>query len=224
MQLFTPYTHLTISAHNEINMRYKINIHAHTIFSDGLNSPYKMALTAKEIGFSALVITDHYYGNVCPDFMSKSCMKILKKACKEAREILPIIIGMEVVFMGQEVLVFGMAAINKILENGPPTLEDMVKLRREDGCAVVLCHPGEGFEVTLPVIDGFEQFNSGRDFFKNGRRFGLLSPLPRWCNSDAHIDDGLWVAYNIVDKKITRESDLIRYIKSRKQPEFYISK
>ena len=40
-------------------MDYKINIHAHTIFSDGYNTPYVMALKAKELGFSALVITSY---------------------------------------------------------------------------------------------------------------------------------------------------------------------
>jgi 3',5'-nucleoside bisphosphate phosphatase len=42
---------------------YKINIHCHTIFSDGLNTPVTLAHEAKRLGFCALVITDHYYGS-----------------------------------------------------------------------------------------------------------------------------------------------------------------
>lgn len=202
-------------------MKYKINIHAHSIFSDGLNSPYVMALKAKELGFTALVLTDHYYGLDVPEFMSPVTMKHLKKAVTEAKEILPIIIGMEVPFMGQEVLVFGGAAIGSILRNGLPTMDEMLRLRKETGCAVILCHPGEDFEVTEPAVDGFEQYNSGQDWFKNGRSFGDLMLKQRWCNSDAHRAIDLETAYNIVDSKIETESDLIRYIKRRKQHEFY---
>lgn len=203
-------------------MEYKINIHAHSIFSDGMNSPYTMALKAKELGFTALVLTDHFYGPDAPEFMGKVTMHVLKKACSEAKEILPVIIGLEVPFMGQEVLVFGGAAIKSILENGLPTMEAMLNLREETGCAILLCHPGEDFEMVAPAVDGLERINSGTDYFKKDRSFGVLETLPRWCNSDAHRAIDLEKAYNIVDSKIETESDLIRYIKRGKQPDFYV--
>ena len=202
-------------------MKYKINIHAHSIFSDGTNSPYTMALKAKELGFTSLVITDHFYGRKIPEFMSVNTMRVLKKACSEAKEILPVIIGMEVPFAGQEVLVFGGAAIKSILENGKPNILEMLRLKKETGCAVVLCHPGEDFDLAAPAVDGFEHFNSGQNWFKNERSFGNLKILPSWCNSDAHNSADLGRAYNIVDTKIEKESELIRYIKKGKQPEFF---
>jgi len=203
-------------------VQFKINIHAHTIFSDGKNSPYTMALKAKELGFTALVLTDHFYGLDVPEFMGKISMHVLRKACAEAKEILPIIIGIEVPFMAQEVLVFGGAAIKSILQNGLPTMDTMLNLKKETGCAVILCHPGDAFEITEPAIDGFEQFNHGSDYFKNNRSFKTLESKQRWCNSDAHRAVDLSMAHNIVDSKIETESDLIKYIKRGKQPEFYV--
>jgi len=203
-------------------MEYKINIHAHTIFSDVVNSPYVMAVKAKELGFSALVITDHYYGQDAQFSLNKHNMSLLKNACKEARKILPVIIGLEVPFAGQEVLIFGGAAINSIIKNGKPDTEEMLRLKRITGCAVILCHPGKDFEEAAKVVDGFEQYNSGFDFFKK-RGFGSLGYKQRWCNSDAHGVEALGKAYNIVDTKIENESDLIKYIKRGKQPKFFVS-
>lgn len=204
-----------------MSKQYKINIHAHTIFSDGMNSPYVMATKAKELGFSALVITDHYYGLDAPRFISVDSMRLLKGACHEARDIIPIIIGIEVPFMGQEVLIFGGAAVNKIIETGRPSKEELLSLKRTTGCGVVLCHPSRGFEDTADVVDSFEQYNSGRDMFNGGERsFGPLVGKQMWCNSDAHHVDQLETAYNLVNKKIETESDLIRYIKRQQQPDF----
>ena len=197
-------------------MKYKINIHAHTIFSDGLNTPFVMAQKAKELGFTALVITDHSY------IITEDSMRLLKKACNEARKILPVIIGLEVPFLGSEVLVFGGAAIQWILKNGKPTESDMTELKEGTGCAVILCHPGEQFEKAAPSVDGYERFNSGSDYFKNDRALGSLEVLPGWCNSDAHHVDRLDKGYNLVNSKIETEHDLIKYIKRGTQPEFFV--
>ena len=205
-------------------MKYKINIHAHSIFSDGFNSPYVMALKAKELGFTALVITDHFYGLDIPEFMGKNSMRLLRKSCKEAKEVLPIIIGIEIPFMGQEVLVFGEAAISWILKNGLPTMSDMLEIKKDKDCAIILCHPGEDFEKACPAIDGYEHFNSGQDCFKRERDLGPLAELQGWCNSDAHTVDRLSRAHNIIDSKIETETDLIKYIKRGKQHKFYVEK
>ena len=208
-------------------MKYKINIHSHTIFSDGMNSPYVMALKAKELGFTALVITDHFYGLDMPNFMTLEKYKLLKKAAYEAKSILPIIIGIEIPFMGQEVLIFGGAAVQNILEFGKPSMEKLLFLKKETGCGVVLCHPSSNFHFAVPAVDAYERVNGGSDFFRemNGVKRDLdgLEGKQAWCNSDAHTSDRLEICYNIVDSKITTEQDLIKYIKKQKQPEFFIN-
>ena len=204
---------------------YLINIHAHSIFSDGVNSPCKMALEAKRLGFTALVITDHFYGADVPEFMSTNSMRLLKKACAECKEIIPIIIGLEVPVLGQEILVFGGAAIKQIMEHGHPRKmneADLIKIKKETGCAMVLCHPGQDFTRAASVVDAYERFNSGQDFFRNGRSLENLEGLQSWCNSDAHWTKCMGKAFNKVVTKIENETDLIRYIKSDKQPEHVI--
>lgn len=210
--------------------QYKINLHAHTIFSDGRNSPYRMALAAKELGFTALVITDHFYsGNTserCSINIEK--MKLLKRAAEEAKEIIPVIIGIEYAIEGEETLVFGSAMVNRIMaaeESGfEVTVEALLDWKKQVEAAFILCHPGneDNWQKLFPILDGFEEYNRGHGYFDD-REFGCLSKLPRWCNSDAHRHEDLTIGWNIVDSKITVESDLIRYIKRKKQPIFELS-
>ena len=209
--------------------KYKINLHSHTFFSDGKNSPYRMALTAKELGFTALVITDHFYTGSTSEWCSINTekMKLLKMAAEEAKEIIPVIIGIELAIEGEEVLVFGSAMVNRIMtveESGfKVTVEALRDWKKYVEAAFILCHPGneENWQKLLPILDGFEHCNKGFDWFPS-RDFGCLEGLTRWCNSDAHEYDELSRGFNLVDSKITVESDLIRYIKREKQPEFCV--
>lgn len=205
-------------------MTYKLNIHAHSLFSDGYNSPYKMALTAKQLGFTALVLTDHLYGN---DRSSDYCSindrsyPLRRQSCREASEILPIIEGLELPVAGEEVLVFGEEAISYVLKCGKLTIDDMVSLRDQTNCAFILCHPHIKYEPLIPYIDGYELYNSCQHQFRSRDIADGLKPLQRWSNSDAHNVDMLGWSYNILDTQITNEIELIEYIKSGKQHEFY---
>lgn len=214
-------------------MKSKINIHAHSLFSDGLNSPYKMALKAKELGFSALVLTDHFYGD---EFFHKDQINIESlihlRRCKSEieRDIMPVILGIEIPLLDQEVLVFGCEAVNSILRNGLPmeesTVELLYDLKFSSNCATVLCHPRpihnkNKAKDICNVIDGYEHINGGFDFFK-GISHGSLNGKQRWCNSDAHRANDLGQCYNILDVEIKNEFDLIEYIKSGNKHDFYI--
>lgn len=202
---------------------YKINIHAHTFFSDGRNSPLVMAKKAKELGFTALVLTDHYYGGRHPECeLTFEKLKLYNKAIIEAREVLPVIRGLEVAFGGEEFLLFGGSAIKWLLAtNGLNTKDDLVKMKKEHHCAMVLCHPQNSYHNFLDCLDGYERYNGGQDWFKR-REVGELSKLTGWCNSDAHSVDSLEAGYNLVNKKIVNEGDLINYIKKGEQPRFVV--
>jgi len=207
-------------------MEYKINIHSHTIFSDGLNSPYVMALKAKELGFTALVITDHFYGRKDDNGLSKLKYRLLKEACREAKRVLPVIIGIEYTFGKEDVLIFGATFIKRILEFRPfkPDINWMLDCKKAHNGACILCHPcrPKNWKYLRPLLDGYERYNSGADLFSRNRAFCSLQNLPSWCNSDAHRVKVLDWAYNTVDSKIETEGDLIKYIKRGKQPEHFI--
>lgn len=212
-------------------MKSKINIHAHSLFSDGLNSPYKMALKAKELGFSALVLTDHFYGDEFShkDQISLESLMYLKRCRSEIeRDIMPVILGVEIPLLGQEVIVFGYEAVIAILRNGLPTEESteglLYDLKFSSNCAIVLCHPKPICNKTKNIcklIDGYEHINGGFDFFKEISH-GILQGKQRWCNSDAHRANDLGQCYNILDTKIKNEFDLIKYIKDKSEHDFYI--
>lgn len=206
---------------------YKINLHAHSIFSDGSNSPFKMAVEAKYLGFSALVLTDHFYGKPAPSHVNtRYRLSCLEKACKEAKTMLPIINGIELSFGREEMLVFGGALIKEIVRHvvdneSELTLELLLDWKTKHNSAFILCHPQatENWRFLRPLLDGFERYNSGDDMFSD-RDFDCLGDLPGWNNSDAHQIESLERAYNIVDCKIENESQLIKYIRKGKQPTF----
>ncbi len=202
---------------------YKINIHAHSFFSDGSNSPIEMARECKRLGFTALVLTDHYYGGRHPEMeITFEKLQGYNRALREARTILPTIRGLEVAFGGEEFLLFGSSAIKWLLStHGLNTKEDVLKMKKEHNCAIVLCHPQNAHKEFIEILDGYEAHNSGQNWFKNDREKGELVNLQAWYNSDAHCVDGLKVGYNIINKKITTEDELIKYIKSGKSHDFF---
>lgn len=210
---------------------YLINLHAHTYFSDGHNSPLAMAIAAKHIGFTSLVITDHC-SSKCNTLSGLDTKKFdfLKFACKEAKKILPVIIGIELAIGGEEVLVFGSAMINKIMDtrdNGTPvTIDHLIEWKPRHYSAFILCHPHspENWERLKPILDGYEEFNSGDHMFANGRDHHCLTDLVGWANSDAHQVANLGRSYNKVHSKITIEQDLIQYIKRGFQPTLVVTK
>lgn len=206
-------------------MKFKLNIHAHSIFSDGHNSPYTMALTAKELGFSALVLTDHLYGND-PSYdycsINNRTYNVRKIHCQEAsEEVLPVIEGIEIPIGGEEVLLFGVDAIKTVVSAGKMTVDDLIWLRGNTECAVILCHPHINYEPLIPYIDGYELYNSCQHQFRGREIADGLKSLQRWSNSDAHNKNRLDWSYNILDIPIIDEHGLIEYIKSGKQHELY---
>lgn len=206
---------------------YRINIHAHSLFSDGTNSPIEMAREAKRLKFTALVLTDHYYGGKYPEVeITFEKLRSYNMALREAKGILPVIRGLEVAYGGEEFLLFGSSAIKWLIATGGlNTDEDIKKMREEHHCAMVLCHPMQNARLWYKYLDGYERHNHCEDYFSvrgEAQPLGMLEGKQAWHNSDAHQYEGLRVGYNLVASKITTEDDLIKYIKSDKHPECYL--
>lgn len=214
-------------------MKYKLNLHAHTKYSDGKNTIKEMAAEYKKLGFSCAVISDHYYGEYGQyDHFSMNRKKFLeaKEDAKIASDELefPVIIGMEYgFFKSEEVLCFGEEFIMKLYE-GVKYLDDFLKLRDNHPSACVLCHPGlnEGPNGFIHfgghnAIDGFEHYNSGQNMFRTAWRQvpKEFEGLTAFSNSDAHAARNLNRAYNLVDKDIKTEEELIAYIRMKRPVE-----
>lgn len=204
---------------------YKINIHAHSHFSDGSNSLIEMAEEAKRLDFCSLVVTDHYYPSNPDEWCSanKEKHKLIHITKKEIKDI-PVIIGMEVPVCNEEILVFGKEAISRIHNyTDKLSVEYLKALKNELNCAFILCHPMQSINwfKLYPILDGYERYNSAQDMFSHDRELSCLENLPSWSNSDAHHIKTMYMGYNIIDEKIETENDLIQYIKSGKQPQLY---
>lgn len=216
-------------------MTYKLNIHAHTIYSDGSPTVLELATAYKDLGFTCAVISDHYYGREDLVHYSMDRKKFIQ-ACSDAEDAeqklgYPVIVGMEYGFFGcEEVLCFGRDFLFRLYD-GINSTEDFISLRKDYESACVLCHPrlrgGEhGFIAKKGhlCIDGFEHYNSGQNYFKNPKFSGghtrevpeEFKHLTAFSNSDAHNTRSLPRAVNLIDEPIKSESQLIDYITKKR--------
>ncbi len=213
--------------------KYKLNLHAHTRYSDGNPTILELATEYKRLGFTCAVISDHYYGSKDLEHYSMTLPKYKEAIIdgKEAEQNLgyPVIIGMEYGFFRcEEVLCFGHEFHLKLYE-GVKSIDEFIQLRKEYESACVLCHPnlsdgengfiGRGGHL---CIDGFEHYNSGQNYFKNIKsQFTRKVPkefkdLTAFSNSDAHSLSSLPRGHNLIDEPIETESKLIEYIVKKK--------
>jgi histidinol phosphatase-like PHP family hydrolase len=107
-----------------------IDLHTHTLFSDGALLPYELVRRAVAMGYSAIAITDH----VDPSNIDLVIPRIMK-ALKRLKEFVPI-----EVIPGAE-----------ITHCPPRIIPDLVKEARALGAKIVVVH---GETVVEPVIEG----------------------------------------------------------------------
>ena len=162
----------------------KINLHAHTIYSDGHNSIKEMALKAQECGHVALVLTDHDYcffrdlDTEIPLEEPPEC-KFLRE-CAEAEIIskklnFPIFVGMEISLYIEEAILFGREAILEFLKERDNIIDCFKNKQipefnfRKHKHALIVVHPGIGHKAAqyaeilsaYDVFHGYEIMNHG---------------------------------------------------------------
>jgi len=220
---------------------YKINLHAHSVYSDGVGTVLDMALVCRSLGFTACVITDHIYST--DSSYSSSYEKYIRQvedAKLVSKELnYPVIIGAEVsIGRYEEVLLFGSDAIvallkmrnKKIIRKYDPltehmcSIDELINLRECYNCATVLCHPCLASYDNRPnfieasgakALDGYERYNSASDCFGKYRDVPLeFENLVAVCDSDAHSPLCLDFCWNKTTFPITTELNLISYIKA----------
>lgn len=226
-------------------MKYKINMHSHSYWSDGHNGLAVMTLEAKSLGYTAYVSTDHVYSlhvneeGIVSNVESSYSMSLNKwsKQCEEADAIttlsgFPVICGIELSIKGfEEVVVIGRSAIKAIYEirdeKGFVTVHDLANVKVIHNCLMNLCHPMNAERFIAGgghrILDAYEFIHSGSPMFRNAKedlyeQFGIT----KICNSDAHSASTLYRCCNLVDDLINTENELINYFKDKWSVEFHI--
>ncbi len=214
---------------------YKINLHSHTNHSDGDCSIEEMALRSREIDYCAYVVTDHFYPiyhyigfSTVDTFIEqeKECTLVSKKLNY------PIIQGVELNLFYEEILIFGIEFIKELflfVTEGKEKEEDFTYLqilefvyKNKGKYASILCHPvldinrrnRAYYDLLFATIDGFEEYNHGKNYFINKEIPLTLKKMKAFNNADAHRAENLELGFNIVDKRISKEEELIKYIKT----------
>ncbi|MCF6156821.1 MAG: histidinol phosphate phosphatase domain-containing protein [Candidatus Brocadia sp.] len=107
-----------------------IDLHTHTLFSDGVLLPAELIRRCEAKGFRGLVITDHVdYSNI------DTVIPNVLKACREIAAV-------------SKIKVFGGAELTHLR---PEHIKSMVKRAKELGAHIVLVH---GETITEPVLPG----------------------------------------------------------------------
>lgn len=163
-----------------LNKKMKIDIHTHSSYSDGVNTPEEMVNHAKKIGLDGIAITDH---NVIEGSI---------KALKYNSENFTVIPGIEISSIEGHILALG---ITELIERAIPAEEVIEKIHELGGIAIA-AHPydrlrsGVGDLIHKLDFDAIETVN-GHTLLNT---WGMVSisedvGLPMVGGSDAHCLD-----------------------------------
>lgn len=207
----------------------KLNLHAHTTYSDGKDSLENMALAYKNNGFICAVITDHVYStNYHLSLNNNTYQYQVYKATKLMRELnYPIICGLEISCreVGEEIILLGDVACSNFMIERERRLNDKTQI--VDNYAILkeikenhknytilahaFMHNPDKIDDIANIIDGFEVVNAGQYQFLNRSIPINFENKARYCNSDAHSAKQLLRCCNTLTKSvdIKNDSDLI---------------
>jgi len=168
----------------------KIDIHTHSSYSDGVNTPGEMVRYAKKIGLDGIAITDH---NVIDGAI---------KALKYNSEDFTVIPGIEV--SSEEGHILGLG-ITELIERAIPA-EEVVERIHELGGIAIAAHPYDRFRSGVGDLiykidfDAIEVIN-GRTILttRDMRKIAKNIKLPKVGGSDAHSLDELGSVSIVVD-------------------------
>ncbi len=168
----------------------RLDIHTHSRYSDGLNTPKEMVNHAKAIGLDGISITDH------------NEIRGSLKAMEFNSENFTVIPGIEVSSADGHILALG---VTEIIEKGMSAEETIEKIHALGGIAIAV-HPydilrhGVGDLLYKLKFDAIEVYN-GRTLSnrKNPERVADELKIPKTGGSDAHSLDELGVVSIIVE-------------------------
>jgi hypothetical protein len=183
----------------------KVDLHVHSCFSDGSETPEFLVEYSRKVGLDLIAITDHD--------TSEGAVRVRGKA----------LLGQEVTTEHGHVVI-----ICNFPPDPPRRLYDLLDYADQNSCVLFPSHP---FDVTragigkviFQIIDRIkfvEIYNSKAPPSSNGRAKNLAvsKGLIGLANSDAHVKEALGSAYNLVDSEARPEDVLEALLRGKVEP------
>lgn len=204
----------------------KLNLHAHTKYSDGSNTLEEMVHAYRNNNFLCAVSTDHVYSTDFHLSLNNNTYQYqMHKAQKLSEELrYPVICGLEISCreVGEELILLGHDACIAFMSHRAKTLNDknqiidnykiLKEVKEKYKSYVILAHPflhkPEQIDEMATVIDGLEIINAKQFQFLNRDIPKQFENKARYCNSDAHSVSQLSRCCNFLTENVKIKNDL----------------
>jgi predicted metal-dependent phosphoesterase TrpH len=174
-----------------LSLRLKLDLHVHTVYSDGSGNVGEVLETAKDKGLDGLAITDHDTLGGYFEASASDCDLL-------------IIPGFEVETDAGHVLVLGLERLPSVV--GKMEYEELISWARGLGGLTVLAHPAAGrFRLNRwmgskpDVVEVFNASYPSGYFVRRGLRLAERLGLPSVGGSDAHHPQMVGDAFTVVE-------------------------
>ena len=189
-----------------------VDLHAHTVCSDGLMTIRELLLTAKKRGLTGIAITDH------------DTTRCVKKALISAREIGVIVVpGIEVSTREAHLLLYGIVEDLPEKYKSKPSILEVLDYARENNYFSSIAHPFGRIFKPYPVVylreallkvDGIEVINGRTPPKSNEKAIRLAlryNKIPT-AGSDAHIPEEVGSAKILLKDPVENYSQIIEQL------------
>lgn len=213
-------------------MQYKYEIHSHTKETSQCAQISAKELTDKykELGYSGIVITNHY-SDLTFSFKelfnkklrSKHYLAGYREAKKYETDDFSVLLGVELRFYlnGNDYLIYGVT--EDFMENAPFLLplhlKRTSKLFRDNGFVIIQAHPYRPYiyRANPKYLDGVEVVNGKSTKLENDKALSWANKKGlkiRTAGSDCHRVSGAGITGIITNEKIKTNDDLLRILKN----------
>ena len=196
----------------------KIDLHSHTRGSDGTGTPAQIALAAKKAGLDGLCLTDHHTN------MTDEVHKVAEAL--RGVGVLPII-GVEYSTAQGHLLIYGIDVPAKAW-GMYPDMQAVIDEVNGLGGACITPHPFKGYQralheklETITGLVAVESLNGqvevqNQATNRKARDAAKRMGIPRVGASDAHVPDGIGLAYTAFEGEIPDEETFLLALRSGK--------
>ncbi len=194
-----------------------VDMHVHTMFSDGVHSVREVLMYAKAKGLNGIAITDH-----------NTVAGALRSLGEAKRLGLLVIPGVEVNCREGHILLYGVREELPQRLRHRPTVSEVVDYGLENSILVSIAHPyGRTLFLKYPVVEiaevlrrvqGIEVLNGRTPMSRNELALRLAQELGKvyTAGSDAHVVDELGRVRVFVDNPVESYEDFLEYVKRKK--------